>query len=193
MDEPDKNIVDLTAACILAVEEVAKVRLDFTQDTLPFLDYYLMSARDVREEAHALIAQMVGVYFGEVIRRSLGPARWYTPRDQPENYRLEFDEVFLSFNPVGIAYEALTEAESEGFGAHLELRPAERATVKEALERFGSERDEDYYRFGVRFEVIEQVVHTLLSRRSDRDLTRVYGAEDYAHLRVDEPPESPLN
>lgn len=193
MDEPDKNIVDLTAACILAVEEVAKVRLDFTQDTLPFLDFYLMSAREVKEEAHGLIAQMVGVYFGEVIRRNLGPARWYLPREQPENVRLEFEDIFLSFNPIGIAYEALIEEESEGFGAHLELRPADRSVVKGSLEALGATRSDDYYRFGVRFEIIDQVAHILRSRLPEAERSRTLGPDAYAHLRIDDPPESPLS
>jgi hypothetical protein len=184
MDDTERDIAELAAGCILAVEQATGVRLDFTQDTLPILDHYVTGVADAASDVQGLVASMCGAYFGEVVRRGLGPARWYGLKDSPEELRLEFEDVFLTFNPVGIALEAIARESITGAGAHLEVLPSDRDRVKSALELFGDTREEDYFRFGVRFEAIEQVVHTLASLEMQHEPRRKFGPDAYERLRV---------
>jgi hypothetical protein len=184
MNDSERDIVELAAGCILAVEQTTGVRLDFTQDTLPVLDHYVSQVGSASGDVQGLVATMCGAYFGEVLRRNLGPARWYCPKDMPEEFRLEFQDVFLSLNPVGIALEAIARESLQGVGAHLEVLPSDRDRVKAALELFGDTREEDYFRFGVRFEAIEQAVHTLATLEIQHDPPRKFGPEAYDRLRV---------
>ncbi|HEX6245463.1 MAG TPA: DUF6278 family protein, partial [Polyangiales bacterium] len=74
---PD-SILDLANACVRFVQQALSLELDYTPDTLPLLDHYLQSAQDVsKEEVLSLVAPAAGAYFGEVVRRQLGPARWH--------------------------------------------------------------------------------------------------------------------
>jgi hypothetical protein len=178
-------IIDLAAACRLAVRQAVGVDLDFTQDTLPLLDHYVGQATGSREEITALVVPMCGAYFGEVLRRSLGPAQWDIPENaEPSEYRLQFERVFLELNPLGMALEAVTRAPAEGWGAHLALRPTDRALVEDAVDVLGDVRDEDFYRFGVRFEVVEQAVEALRRKaKQPGEPIAEYGPADYARVR----------
>src|SRR5512139_1481301 len=97
----DPAVLDLAGACVAAVRKVVGVELDFTPETLPLLDHYARSAQVENEGVLELVAPMCGAYFGEVVRRALGEARWHCPEGKPEEWRLEFDDCFLHFNPVG--------------------------------------------------------------------------------------------
>ena len=178
-------IIDLTAACRLAVRQVVGVDLDFTQDTLPILDHYAGQVGASREEIMGLVAPMCGAYFGEVLRRLLGPAHWEIPEGgEPSEYRLQFERVFLELNPLGVALEAVTKAPSAGWGAHLEVRPADRGLVTSAVDLFGDVREDDFYRFGVRYEVVEQAAQALLRKSEGSDERGAsFGPEDYARVR----------
>ncbi|MBC7172640.1 MAG: hypothetical protein H5U40_09450 [Polyangiaceae bacterium] len=186
MSADPPSIIDLVAGCRLAVREVVGIDLDFTQDTLPLLDYYVAQAKGTKEEIAQLVAPMCGAYFGEVLRRTLGPASWDVPEDaEPSEFRLQFENVFLELNPLGVALEALMRAKVEDWGGHLEVRPADRGLVENAVELFGEVREEDYFRFGVRYEVIEQVAQALL-RQSEREggtPGRPFDATAYARAR----------
>jgi hypothetical protein len=178
-------IIDLTAACRLAVRQVVGVDLDFTQDTLPLLDHYAGQTGASRDEITGLVAPMCGAYFGEVLRRTLGPAHWDIPENgEPSEYRLQFERIFLELNPLGMALEAVTKAPSQGWGSHLEVRPADRGLVTSAVDLLGDVREDDFYRFGVRYEVVEQAVQALL-RKSEApgEPTASFGPEDYARVR----------
>ncbi|NLY95517.1 MAG: hypothetical protein GXY23_16005 [Myxococcales bacterium] len=185
MNEAEREIAELAAGCILAVERVTGVQLDYTQDTLPILDHYLGEVKDAASDVQELVAAMSGAYFGEVVRRTLGPARWHLGSGDPHEFRLEFEDVFLSFSPVGIALEAIAREEVEGSGAHFDLRPSDRERVRAALELFGDTREDDYYRFGVRYEAIEQAVHTLATLEMQHTPRRKFDAEAYARFRRD--------
>lgn len=187
------NVADLSDACVRFVQGTLGILLDFTPDTLPILDHYLLEARKTpRAEILQLIAPAAGAYFGEVVKASLGPCRWYLEGDGPESVRLEFERCFLGFNPIGAALEAVLGEEAPGYGAHLQVLPSEAALVRESLERTGDVRREDYYRLAVRFEVIEQIATLLTARMADEENPPVIGPEVYAALR-DQPTKLTLN
>lgn len=186
--EPDapQVVIDLADSCVRFVSRTLGIELDYTPDTLPILDHYLRGAHGVaQEEILGLVAPAAGAYFGEVVRRQLGPSRWHWESDEFSACRIEFERCFLSFNPIGIALEAVVQAETDGYGSNLSLLREDEQLVREALERTGGDvTPEDYFRLAVRFEVIEQVVGLLVEKAAaQNELGRRFGPEVYAALR----------
>ncbi|MBX7190827.1 MAG: hypothetical protein K1X94_02150 [Sandaracinaceae bacterium] len=157
-------IDELSRACIEYVRRALGIELDGTPDTLPILDHYLanvLSDDRAKEEINDLVVSSAGAYFGEVVRRALGHGRWHLEEGDLTGYRLELEHVFLFFNPMGMAREALVSADQPGWMAHLEVLPRDRGLLDQTLARMGDVREDDYYRLAVRFEVIELVVSAL--------------------------------
>lgn len=184
-ESPPETVRDLAQACIRYVKQALDVELDYTPETLPVLDHYLRSASGVsQQEILSLVAPAAGAYFGEVVRRELGPCRWFGIEGDFSECRLEFERCYLSFNPIGSALGTVLLGEADHFGGHLSLLPEDQALVQESLERLGEVREEDYYRLAVRFEVLEQVVSLLLDKAiAQGELSRRFGPEVYAALR----------
>ena len=174
------HVQDLATACVASVQTTLGVELDYGHETLPLLDHY---AREHLEAPAAeilqLVAPMTGAYFGEVVRRHLQSARWHAPVDQHPLWRLEMEHVFLCFNPIGVALEVISGADSEGWSAHLRTRPSDKPLVKHALGVFGDVREDDYYTFAIRFETIEQVFEGL-TRQVETGSEPYFGSQDYA-------------
>lgn len=171
---------DLVGACVVAVQNALGLELDFTPDTLPILDHYAqMAAESGQEETIQLVTPMAGAYFGELVRRHLGPARWHAPDDYQE-WRIEMEQIFLHFNPVGVALEVLLQEDAPGWSAHFSVLEGDRTAVRKALDLLGDVESDDYYRFSVRWEVLDQVVATLTQRAlTSGDTHRVFSAEVY--------------
>jgi hypothetical protein len=188
---PPEHVHDLAEGCVRFVERTLGITLDYAPETLPLVDHWLR-AGGPREKAEVLelAAPAAGAYFGEVIRRTLGDARWYAPPGEPAEWRLEYEHVFLSFNPIGVAIEAALGRHVEGWSAHFQMLPGDRQTIEEGLERTsGSVREDDFFRLAVRYEVVEQIVETLralaLARKED---DRFYGPDLYAASVADTGP-----
>lgn len=178
---PPDAIAELCAAAIRFVASKYKVALDGTPDTLSLVDQYVRDARDAmkeRPESIDLVAPALGAYFGEVLRQEFG-AEWFA-EGTPEAYRLYFSNVYLSFNPVGMLREALTESEQEGWHAHLELDPGEREIIEQRLAVMPEVDEEEYFLPTTRFEVIAVVVQTLRALAEQSGLGDVhFTREDY--------------
>jgi hypothetical protein len=151
------HLDDLAHTCVTAVQRALGIELDFTQDTLPILDHYVSMAQGTKAEVIELLAPMAGAYFGEVLRRGVGPARWHAPGTDYNQYRLEFESAFLHFNPVGMVVESILGEAAEGWNAHLQMLPQQREPVQASLDALGGVRDSDYFRLSLRFEAVEQV------------------------------------
>ncbi len=165
-DEAPETIRSLADGCVRFVQQALGIELDGTPETLPILDHYLERAREddarQRDQVLGLVTTSAGAYFGEVIRRSFPNARWHLgDADDPTSWRIEFEHIFLSFNPVGMAREAVLEQESRDWSAHLEVLEGDRSAISESLERVGAVSDEDYFRLSIRHEVIDHVVSVL--------------------------------
>ena len=155
-------MAEFNDACVRYVKEAIGVKLDGSQDTLPVLDHYLRDIPDTSApEVLSLLVPMCGAYFGEVVCSHLAGARWYAPTEQYEEWRIEFDGCFLSFNPAGMVVEAIMHEEQAGWRAHLNLLDRDRQAVDEALLRLGDVRPDDYFRLSTRFEVLETAYMTL--------------------------------
>jgi hypothetical protein len=159
------QVAELVAACMRFVATKYKVALDGTPDTLSLVDQYIREARtayEARPESIDLVAPAVGAYLGEVMRQEFA-AEWFAEGSH-EAWRLYFHNVYLSFNPVGMAREAITLQEEEGWNAHLVLDPAEREAIEERLAVMPDVDEEEYYLPTTRYDVIAVVVETLRAR-----------------------------
>jgi hypothetical protein len=165
LNAPPPQVAELVAACMRFVASKYKVALDGTPDTLSLVDQYIREARtafEARPESIDLVAPAVGAYLGEVMRQEFG-AEWFADGSH-ESWRLYFNHVYLAFNPVGIAREAITMKEEEGWNAHLTLDPAEREAIEERLGVMPEVDEDEYYLPTTRFDVITVVVETLRAR-----------------------------
>jgi len=174
------HVQDLATACIASVKATLGVELDFGHETLPLLDHYAREhVEAAAEEILQLVAPMTGAYFGEVVRRHVQTARWHAPVDQYPEWRLEMEQVFQCFNPIGIALEVISGADSDGWHAHVRTLERDAPLVKHATQLFGAVREDDYYTFSLRFETIEQVFEAL-ARQLEKGNEPFFGTQDYA-------------
>lgn len=177
------EVLERAASCVRFVLSTLKIEPDFTPETLPLVDHWLKEAAgvesDAEEEVHALAAEAAGAYFGEVVRRALDDGRWRLSPDA-SRWRLELGGVFLAFNPLGMAREAMAGEPLDGWNAHLEVLPQDRGLLEQTLSHLGDIREDDYYRLAVRWEVIEQVVAALEAAKQARgDGAQRFGPEVY--------------
>jgi len=184
VDEAPDLALELAASAFRMVKQSVKIDLDFTADTLPLLDHHLAMARAEAKQSddlRQLIATSAGGYFGEVVRRHIPGARWHVQPNDFGAWRIELGHVFLHFNPIAMAMEALESGEVTGWSGHLEVLPQDRSLLEQALSRMGEIDEGDYYTLAVRLEVIEQVVAALESAQVARgEISRRFGPEIYA-------------
>ncbi|HVY44679.1 MAG TPA: DUF6278 family protein [Minicystis sp.] len=172
---PPERVVELAAACVRFVERALGVRLDYEPETLSVLDHYVESARHeaaAKPEALAVVAHAAGAYFGEVVRRR--HRAWWRAEaaDDPASYRLEFEEVYLSFSPVALVSDALHRGASDAADASdagelggVEIEEADQEAVKARLADLPDVSEEEYYALSTRLEVIDITVEAIRARR----------------------------
>lgn len=162
---PPHRVAELCAACMRFVATKYKVPLDGTPETLSLVDQYVRDAREaVRERPESLdiVAPAVGAYLGEVMRQMFR-AEWFAEGDY-DGWRLYFTNVYLAFNPIGMAREAITMTDQAGWHAHLELDPSEREEIESRLAAMPDVDEEEYYLPTTRLDVVTAVVETLRAR-----------------------------
>ncbi len=178
---PPPAVAELCAACMRFVSTKYKVALDGTPDTLSLLDQYVRDARAAvkeRPESIELVSPAIGAYLGEVMRQAFG-AEWFA-EGAHDSWRLYFTHVYLSFNPVGMAREAITMDEEEGWNAHLVLDPGERDIIQQRLAAMPEVDPEEYFLPTTRFDVIHSIVETLRAHAEQSGTADVrFTREDY--------------
>ncbi len=178
---PPPAVAELVAACMRFVASKYKVALDGTPDTLSLVDQYIREGRtayEARPESIDLVGPAVGAYLGEVMRQEFA-AEWFAEGSH-ESWRLYFHHVFLSFNPVGLAREAITMKDEPGWNAHLTVDPAERDLIDQRLAVMPDVDEDEYYLPTTRFDVITAVVETLRAHAEASGTGDVtFSREDY--------------
>jgi hypothetical protein len=178
---PPTAVAELAAACVRFVAAKYKVPLDFEPETLSLVDQYVRDGREelrAKPEALELLQASIGAYLGETMRRAFG-ATWFCEGDY-DGWRLDFTFVYLTFNPIGMAREALALATADGWHAHLEADAGEREILEQRLASLGEIDEEEYYAPTTRFDVVEIAVDTLRAKMQDdgnADVT--FGPDDY--------------
>lgn len=159
------------AACVRFVSSKYGVALDGEPETLSLVDQYVRDARaDViaRPESLELLTTTIGAYLGEVIRVRFG-GEWVLAKD-PEAWRLTLSTVYLWFNPLGMAREALTMQDEPGWNAHLTTDEAERDAIDARLRAMPEVDAEDFLLPTSRYDVVEIVVEALRASMEARGL-----------------------
>ena len=166
-----ENLVELARACEAYVMQASGFQLDYTVETLPVLDQYAREVQETietRPELLELLAHAAGAYFGQVLC-GVGPGFWRLPSGNVLDWQVCMREAFLWLNPIGVAYDVLSQ-DSEHAGPNAQLRVAaeDRDLVKARLARLADVPEEEYYSFSTRMEVIEMVLEELKRQQDER-------------------------
>lgn len=179
--DPPGIIAELAAACVRFVATRYGIHLDFSPDTLSLVDQWLRDARSemaTRPELVELVQGAAGAYLGEVMRRAFGGV-WSTEGEQAD-WRLYSKRVYLAFNPLGMAREALLLGEAEGWHAHFELDPGDREEIDARLAALPAAGEDEYYAPSTRYDVVDIVVAALREKMRASGLGDVtFGPDDY--------------
>jgi hypothetical protein len=149
------------------VRRATSMGLDLAPETLPIVDHYLDLSRTElrgRGELANLVGRAIGAYFGEVVRLRFG-GFWFIPSPNVQDWLVCAESVFLSFNPIGVAFDALYADENHpGPASRLRVAPEYRASVDARLAELPEVSEDEYFKLTTRFEVIEITVDELLAR-----------------------------
>ena len=181
---PPEPVADLVTGCLDYVRRALGFELDFTSETLPVLDHYIATVRDLkaeRPELVPLVARAAGAYFGEVVRAFV-PGFWRVPSANIHDWELCSRVCFLRFNPIGVAYDALYgEAEHDGPRSMLRCAPEDREFLERRLATLPPVPAEQYHLLTTRFEVIEVASEALRARLDEPGYEgSEFSEEDYA-------------
>lgn len=175
------EVAELAASCVRFNIQKYGIELDFSPETLGILDQYVRDGRAelaVKPSLLPLVEASIGAYFGEVVRRTMG-GEWRLGREHAD-WRLGLRHVYLSFNPIGIAREALLGEDAGEMGSAFVVEEADRERIDERLKAAPDVAEQDYYLPSVRFEALQIVVDTLRALAEERDEgSVVYDASDY--------------
>ena len=179
---PPPQVAELAAACVRFVASRYGAALDFSPETLSFVDHWVREAREEvnqRPEATDLVQAAAGAYLGEVIRRTFG-GYWATEGDHAD-WKLELERVYCAFNPIGMVREALTLEPADGWHAHFELDPAEAEVIERRLAALPPASEDEFYAPSTRFDVVSILFEALRGEMRARGLSDVrFAPEDYA-------------
>ncbi len=180
---PPEPIPDYVTACLEYVRRALKFDLDFTPETLPLLDHYATLSRETvreRPELAPLITRAAGAYFGEVVRARL-PGFWRVPTINVHDWAICSSTVFMWFNPIGIAYDALhSGTEHDGPRSMLRVAPEDHDFLAQRLAALPPLPEDEYFSFSTRFEVIEVAVEALQAKMIDGGYDGTeFSVEDY--------------
>lgn len=174
-------ISELAASCCQYVEHSVGVGLDFTPETLPVLEHYLASVRPSlaeRDSLLSLLGPVVGAYFGEVVRRKFG-GFWLLPGENVHDWKLCLSHVFLSLNPVGVAYDAVVGGHDHpGPRSQLNVAPEDRPALAERLLSVPPLPEDEYFTLGARLETLEIAVELLHAQKALAGYEGVIYVED---------------
>ena len=186
---PPEPVFELASACLDYVRRSLGFDLDFSPETLPVLDHYVATVRELkseRPELVRLVGPATGAYFGEVVRVVI-PGFWRVPTLNQHDWQLCCRLAFLWFNPLGVAYDAIHgTSEHDGPRSILRALPEDRVLLENRLAAMPPLPEEQYFSFSTRLEVLEAAHETLRARMEEQGYgTAELGEEDYlAELRL---------
>lgn len=176
-------VVEQAANAVRFMLATAKMEADFSRESLAIVDYYVTQARaEVKErpEALPLLANAVGAYLGEVVRRTHA-CWWRIDHQDPGAWRLEFAPVFLAFYPVQVITTSLLMEDDEAGFSGFELPKEDRLALIDRLAEQGNVSEEMYFAPTTKVEVLDVCVDALLAKRArNPDAARPYVPGDYA-------------
>ena len=160
-------VAEFADRALAAVKAAVGLDLEFDSDTLPLVDHYLRELPGNQPETAALIAAMVGSYFGETVRRCHG-GRWKTEGEDPASWRIVMPGG-LSFSPVRLALAAILEDESGEGNPDFQAPPLLMAELEKTLERMGAVTSREYYALSCRFDTLEHLQEVMLAFAAEQE------------------------
>ena len=181
---PPEPLPDYVTACLEYVRRALKMELDFTPETLPLLDHYAKLSRETireRPELAPLITRACGAYFGELVRARLS-GFWRIPTINVHDWSVCLSTVFLWFNPIGIAYDAVfSGTDHDGPRSMLRVAPEQHDFLEQRLAQLPPLPEDEYYSFSTRFEVLEVATEALYAKLIEEGYEGTeFTEEDYA-------------
>jgi hypothetical protein len=183
-----EEIRELSASCEQHVRDAVGLALDGSIETLPILDHYVRLSRDAareRPELLPLLARTVGAYFGQVVADHFG-GFWSLSSPDAHSWHVCLRNVYLAFNPIGMAHAALTWSLERddipaGPPAELRLSRKDREWVEQRLAALPPVREMDFFSLSTRVEGIEVAVAALSEQMAEAGIQDViYDDDDYA-------------
>ncbi len=179
--EAPARVLELVASCQRMVAGAVGIPMDGTSDTLPLLDHYVTAARaevERKPELQAVLEQSIGGYFGEIVRRTYGG--YWRIAGEPSAWRVTLSSVYLAFNPVGVAREALLGDHAEGWHAHAKVEEAYEGFVKARLDAFGDVDADEFFLPSSRWDGLEVVISAVRERMvSEEEADGFFEPSDY--------------
>ncbi len=178
VSEAPEEVRELAAACVRFVTARYGVPIHFEPETLSLVDQYVTDSRAevlVRPEAAEVLQAVIGAYLGEVMRRHFS-GTWFCLGEH-SGWRVNFRHVYLTTNPIGMVREALLREPQEGWHAHLQTDPQDRAFLTERLAALPEVPEDEYYAPTTRYDVVS-IAHDALHGRM--------GATARGHLVFDD-------
>jgi hypothetical protein len=113
--------------------------------------------------------------------RRLFPSRWVVADEDPAEWRLEYEYCFLTFHPVGVAWEVILRRDVPGHSAAYLVDEPTRVQIAERLDRLPAATIDDYYTFAQRLETLVLMTGWLVERvQRQGGRRRVVPPERYA-------------
>jgi hypothetical protein len=155
---------DLAERTVEFVRRAVGIVLDYTAETMPLLDHYLVEVPDEQLETVALVSATAGAYFGEVLRRVLG-GEWLDTEGDP----LEWELVLVSgvkLAPGAFAREAILTTDTGE--AVYDVPEGDRAAVEDALTAKGEVPEDEYYSLSGRLETLQLIEDVMAAAHASR-------------------------
>jgi hypothetical protein len=154
------------------VKRAVGVDLDDSEESLAYVDHYIAStarAEALKPEVLALVAPALGAYLGQVAIARFG-GKWVIEGADPTKWRVELAPAPLTFQPVGMAAEALRGEEVDGYDASFTTREDLMGPLDEALEATPPVDEAYYYSLTGRLETLAHALDVLVEiERRKRD------------------------
>ena len=188
-----EEIQQLSQRCCTHVQNRLDFKLDYTIETLSVLDHHLEQV--VKEECRGilppggdkrrvplihLLSPTFGAYFGAVMAREFD-ARWSYTNLPPVQWRLDFNNFFLRFNPAGIAAEVIMQDKVETWGGNFVTAPPLQQHLLERFKAAPPVLEDQFFTFTSCHEVI-QIAEEYLRERAQKDGPVGCTAKDYDNI-----------
>jgi hypothetical protein len=177
-----EHIAELCRAANQYVERAVGMSLPGGEDSLAFVDHYLGVVREsgaISDELLSLVSAALGAYLGEVaIAGDAGEGEAGDAGD-PATWRVELLCAPLTFDPVGMAAEALRLGPVEGHFAGLTTVPDYSAALVDALGK-NPVSEEYYYSLTGRLETLGYAVELLMEFQRQKQERKEQGLPEPA-------------
>lgn len=149
------------------VRRATQVEIDDTPDALAFVDHYIAQSRgDLKDDVLGLVAAALGAWFGELAIKRFG-GRWVL-EGEPRSWRVELAVGELTFEPAGMAAEALRMRSVSGYDASFSTRPEWMAALEASLAASPPVDEDYYYSLTGRYETLERAADFLAALSAEK-------------------------